>query len=545
MMFLDKLIIITISLITLSVNGQVSFTALDIDAGDYYDMAAHDFDSDGDIDIISVNFGASRIEYFKRSAGTYSSTPITIDNVPDHPKTIIKGDLNADGLMDIVVGSNFDGRVQWYPNTGSGFGPRQMVSTSTPGINRVRTADIDGDGDFDILAASTAADKLSWFENDGAGTTWTEHIISITVTNCVDLDFGDLNNDGNLDVVQVSSLDNTLSWFSNLGSGVFGPEQILVGIAFVDPLSVIIADFENDGDLDIAAMTNTSNQVFWLRGLGDGTFSNPILISTDINQGRRLDIGDLDNDGDIDLISASKLDSKYAWYENLGGNFGSQHIISNSYLAAYYPKAVDLDLDGDLDVIGGSTGAGATSLTIFENNLINICPEPILLFSFPTSTGVTFNWEADIDHTAFQIKGFEAGISAPVNINTTSSTWSSSTGLSPLTDYAWKLRAQCSSSFISSWTPLQTFSTPMRLAENDQLGLYPNPTDKSTYLKLDGQKAYSIIQINGQYIGNRNLILENQEIIEIQTENLNPGLYRILLENKDGSLESKSLIIQH
>jgi hypothetical protein len=65
---------------------------------------------------------------------------------------------------------------------------------------------------------------------------------------------------------------------------------------------------------------------------------------------------DLDNDGDQDVLSASTIDDKIAWYENLGnGEFSSQKIISNNADRASSVFASDLDNDGDQDVLSAST----------------------------------------------------------------------------------------------------------------------------------------------------------------------------------------------
>jgi hypothetical protein len=79
---------------------------------------------------------------------------------------------------------------------------------------------------------------------------------------------------------------------------------------------------------------------------------------------RYVDAGDLDGDGDTDLVGASELtdgvweqDGDITWFENLDGNgtVWEQHELEwdrNSSEA----HIVDLDGDGDLDVVGGEQG---------------------------------------------------------------------------------------------------------------------------------------------------------------------------------------------
>ena len=67
---------------------------------------------------------------------------------------------------------------------------------------------------------------------------------------------------------------------------------------------------------------------------------------------------DLDADGDVDVLSASSSDHKIAWYENIDGKggFGPQQVITTAATRAQSVYAIDLDGDGDLDVLSASMG---------------------------------------------------------------------------------------------------------------------------------------------------------------------------------------------
>ena len=69
---------------------------------------------------------------------------------------------------------------------------------------------------------------------------------------------------------------------------------------------------------------------------------------------------DLDGDGDLDVLSASRGDNKIAWYENLGSGvfgvqFGPQQVIGTPAAGARCVFATDLDGDGDADVLSASS----------------------------------------------------------------------------------------------------------------------------------------------------------------------------------------------
>ena len=64
----------------------------------------------------------------------------------------------------------------------------------------------------------------------------------------------------------------------------------------------------------------------------------------------------MDGDGDVDVLSASAWDDTVAWYENqdgVGGGF-TTHIITTSADYAHSVFAIDMDGDGDVDVLSAS-----------------------------------------------------------------------------------------------------------------------------------------------------------------------------------------------
>ncbi len=80
---------------------------------------------------------------------------------------------------------------------------------------------------------------------------------------------------------------------------------------------------------------------------------------------------DLDNDGDLDIVSGSYEDNKIAWYENDGnGNFSAQQVISNylTHLMRFYP--IDKDCDGDMDFLTeyNQTIEGNRTYSWLQNN---------------------------------------------------------------------------------------------------------------------------------------------------------------------------------
>ncbi|MCB0266478.1 MAG: T9SS type A sorting domain-containing protein, partial [Calditrichaeota bacterium] len=77
---------------------------------------------------------------------------------------------------------------------------------------------------------------------------------------------------------------------------------------------------------------------------------------------------DLDGDGDIDVIASSRDDDKVAWYENDGDENFTTHIITTNADYALAIFVADVDGDGDTDVLSAS--ANDNKVAWYENDLI-------------------------------------------------------------------------------------------------------------------------------------------------------------------------------
>lgn len=73
-------------------------------------------------------------------------------------------------------------------------------------------------------------------------------------------------------------------------------------------------------------------------------------ITTSADSARSTFTIDMDVDGDMDVLSASQHDDKIAWYGNDGSQSFTAHTISTSANDAFSVFAIDLDGDGDIDV---------------------------------------------------------------------------------------------------------------------------------------------------------------------------------------------------
>ena len=212
---------------------------------------------------------------------------------------------------------------------------------------QVVTVDLDNDGDDDILAVSCGDDTISFFANEGSlPVVFTEVRIS-TGDDCpTTILTGDMDNDGILDVITLSTPD--LSWYKFNGEYPYDFEKNIITQGDLVGEDLQIIDFDLDGDSDIVFRRGDLDRIGWLENLGpDGNatinFATHLIQHTQENP-QVVRAVDLDGDGDYDLVATSYDDDVTAWYENLGdGTFRSRTIaIRNG------PTALEVaDLDGD------------------------------------------------------------------------------------------------------------------------------------------------------------------------------------------------------
>src|SRR5262249_28996392 len=134
---------------------------------------------------------------------------------------------------------------------------------------------------------------------------------------------------------------------------------------------VALADLDGDGRPDVAASGYTSNLVSWYRNPGTGGWDREwprYTIDENMPDARTVRAGHVNGDGHVDLLCTSfgranvPLDvtdgpvhgSSVVWYENPGAPASrpwKKHVIDGRSRAPVHGMAVDLDGDGDLDVV--------------------------------------------------------------------------------------------------------------------------------------------------------------------------------------------------
>ena len=335
---------------------------------DFASFSAIDINGDKLPDLV-IRYTNLLKTFVQQSNGTFLLLG-TITNVSMEYK-FVGEDIDNDGDQDIVCVYDNGGSiaVRWYENK-DGKGTFSIVKslvslpTFTGVFNaefyRILVTDFDADGKKDVLFYYTKANKFSWYKNNGAGSFGPEQIIKSSSSRFNSFAAGDMNNDGSKDLVTL--LNGDIILFKNTdGKGTFGPEKKVSKYAY-GVQNTVSGDLDGDGDLDIVSTSN-DNKIAWYKntnGLGDFS-GDQLIISTEMNGPREVFVMDIDNDGDLDVVATNLVYgspdvASIFWFENDGaGNFSKQRPIASGTDAKYI-LFTDVNKDGNIDVIATLSG---------------------------------------------------------------------------------------------------------------------------------------------------------------------------------------------
>jgi hypothetical protein len=348
-----------------------------------FSVHAADLDDDGDVDILAAAYAGGEILWYENilEDGMFASEFDEHVISADAPgaSAVWSGDIDADGIPDVLSASNLGDKISWYKiepgvevdDDGEEIPiwvyTEHVISETAEGAMSVAAADLDSDGDLDVLSASAHGDEVAWYENSGTSpVTFVEHTIATHAEGARSVQTGDLDNDGDIDVFAAAERINSLLWYENRfqdsgGTLVsFVPHVASADVESID--AVVPALVNDDAFLDLAVVASVpgiasvNDRLSWFENDGGSPLALTERPVSGTSQGvRSLVAADLDDDGDPDLIWAGGRDT-IAWSDHQGGTepVFVRRVISNDAMESQGVYVVDLDGDDDLDVISAS-----------------------------------------------------------------------------------------------------------------------------------------------------------------------------------------------
>jgi len=355
--------------------------------GNALSEVAEDFNGDGipDLAILWSNnqFGGgpySITVLFGKGDGTFTTGPTVQPAAIQLYPAMIGGNFNGDGKADLAVLS-YDGSSASYitvlPGNGDGTFAAPITSqipNQALGSNPVGTlaaADFNGDGKLDLAFvdyASTGGVAILLGNGDGSFTLAGPNVdqggdLSLIAT-------GDFNGDGIPDFVASNYFQDggSPTIFLGKGDGTFTFMPVSFPLDYF-PTSVLVADFNGDGVLDLAFSDLSGVEI--ALGNGDGTFTetaaSPIPVPFELYS---LKVGDFDHDGKVDIAGVDNYEDQIVLL--LGGGDGTftvtatTPVVSQIWLGPFAIVAADFNSDGvpDLAMLTKNVNTASILLTV-------------------------------------------------------------------------------------------------------------------------------------------------------------------------------------
>ncbi|MBP7937289.1 MAG: VCBS repeat-containing protein [Phycisphaerae bacterium] len=353
-------------------------------------MDLTDVDGDGDLDVVlgaptaqSFNVRWLQNPLVQLATGAANPIPTFVPDLIDPllevtagAKTTVLGDVNADGLLDIVSVSDESQPVQLHlRNALTGKFDTLSIAGGAPLAKSVDLGlgDFDMDGRMDIavlvndtsytppeawkaqkvgalvllLQGADPTDPNDWFQVDAADSNWraspveppaagTDMMLPGNTAGPLSLTVADFDQDGRSDIALTSNEPNDpgdpsiprrfVKLFLNpgrLGQSSADPAnwtRMSIYATTVDLNQVFSTDLDLDDDIDVVVTSPTakSHNISWLQNTGNMAVWTEKMIAQQEGGAGAIALGDINGDGSVDVAAASAADRLTQWFVNPG-----------------------------------------------------------------------------------------------------------------------------------------------------------------------------------------------------------------------------------
>jgi hypothetical protein len=307
-----------------------------------------DIDGDGlnDLIVLNGNYPNSIMIFLQDEDGGIDShaTPDLEVTTPMWSESLQVGDLNSDGLMDMVIthsSSTDDGVVVYYQENGSSLAFSSSDINAGFNPRAVSIGDLNNDGLNDIVVVNGWSDD-AYIYYQFEGSIPTSRNLTLTVEqNPRGVETGDLNNDGLDDIVVTHYGSQEIFVYYQRAEGGFASNpdrQIHTEREWTMGYFLIaVDDINGDGSNDLVV----GNQIFYQ----DDDNELPGTASTVVSQYGRPSIGDVNSDGITDLVITGD-EGVFVYYQNSDYELSTEPDLTIILESPTYSCIGDINDDG-------------------------------------------------------------------------------------------------------------------------------------------------------------------------------------------------------
>lgn len=509
-----------------------------------YNICVVDMNGDYKDDLVGISSNNLKV-HFQTTPGNYSISDFPISGTSKMPSwSMAAGDYNRDGYNDLVLGSG-SGLSVWTSNSNgtaySNFSPSDYIF-----CQRTNFADLNNDGHLDVFSCHDI-DANVYYLNDESnnlthyqcGVTPGAMNIGVITGNYSTL-FTDFDNDGDTDVFISKCSGPACELHRNDGNGVYTDISAIaqINITPIQTWSSAIADFDNDGDMDIIITASAGVHHYFRNNLD--TTNSVEEAYTEITSGSGWDTNsstnidnvayDFDNDGFVDVLGGGN--------KIMFNNDGNGTFSPVTYSGISIGAIGDLNNDGFLDIQNGTTIHYAVPngnnwfkvhLEGVQSNINGIGARVEITGSFGKQirdirSGEGFRYMSSLNG--------HFGLGTATSIDEVKVIWPSGT-----VDVISNPTINSALLIVEGSAPLSNTSF-----ENTKILVYPNPVNTEltiSNLDLISVKSIKIYNQLGQEVINHTSLTNSINVSKLQN-----GIYILTIETTDGKKIKESFVKQ-